>query len=283
MFFIARRFVAGLSKEEALGRAREIAQRGVLSTMDFLGEHVEDPGAAQSVAREYRELLEMIAALNGGEPHPTLSIKPTHLGLDIGDETAYQSMKSVLQAARRYDNFVRLDMEGSAYTERTIGLFNRLHKEFGDHAGIVIQAYLYRSADDIADLNATKARVRLCKGAYKESAGIAFKGKADVDQNYDLLCEALMKSGNCPAIATHDEIRIRNAIAYARKHGRDIKDFEFQMLLGVRTKLAMDLAKSGFRVRLYLPYGREWLSYFYRRIRERKENFLFAARNLFWR
>lgn len=280
MLFLAKRFVAGLTQDEALKRARELAGRGVYSTIDYLGEHITDPAAAQAVAVEYVHLLEKIEALNGEEPHPTLSIKPTHLGLDISEDEAWRNIRGILEAARSQRNFVQVDMEGSSYTERTLKLFGRLHKEFTGHVGAVIQAYLYRSAEDIADMCALKAGVRLCKGAYKEPASIAFQSKEDVNQNYDRLCEMLMKDGGYPAIATHDEIRIRNAIAFARKHGRSLKDFEFQMLLGVRSKLAWELAKSGYRVRLYLPYGREWLRYFYRRIRERKENLLFAARSL---
>ncbi|MBI2070366.1 MAG: proline dehydrogenase family protein [Elusimicrobia bacterium] len=279
MLFLANRFVAGETKREALARVREIQKLGLSTTLDFLGEHTKEPDAAAGVAREYSELLEEIG--NDGERACTISVKLTHLGLDISDELALKNMRMLLALAKQHGNFVRIDMEGSPYTERTLDIFETLRKEYGDHVGIVIQAYLYRSADDIGDLVVSKARVRLCKGAYKESPAIAFAAKNDVDANYDHCCEMLLKDGQSPAVATHDELRIRNAIAFARKYGKTPKDFEFQMLLGIRTKLAMELVKSGYRVRLYLPYGNEWFRYFYRRIRERKENFLFVAKNFF--
>lgn len=279
MLPLVKRFVAGLTQQEALERTRRIQELGLLTSLDYLGEHLRDPEAAEAVTEEYVTLLENIAR---DKDHPSyVSPKLTHLGLDISDQTALANMREILAVAKKHENFVRIDMEGSPYTERTLDIFRTLHAEFSDHVGIVIQAYLYRSTHDIEELAARGARVRLCKGAYKEPPNIAFRDKRGVDQNYDRLCEALMREGTYPAIATHDPQRIRNAIAYARKYGKSPRDFEFQMLLGITNKMAVDLAKSGWRVRIYLPYGRQWLGYFYRRLRERKENFFFVLNNLF--
>ncbi|MBI4369125.1 MAG: proline dehydrogenase family protein [Elusimicrobia bacterium] len=279
MSFLAKRFVAGETKEETLARARQIHPQGLLTTIDFLGEHTPDTGAAAAVTREYGELLDLIKQ---DPEHPsTLSIKPTHIGLDVSEETALNNYRRLLESAKTQNNFIRIDMEGSNYTDATLKIFHELNKEYGSHVGVVIQAYLYRSVDDLTEIIMAAGRVRLCKGAYKEPPMSAFPVKEDVNQNFDRLCEMLMKDGSDPAIATHDEIRIRNALAFARKYGRGIKDFEFQMLLGIKNKLAVDLAKSGYRVRLYLPYGKEWFGYFYRRLRERKENLFFVLKNLF--
>ena len=277
LYLLAKRFVAGEDVRAVLERAQALRGQGLLSTIDHLGEHIYDARQAQSVAKEYVDLLGQMDRA-GLDAH--LSVKPTHLGLDISQDEAYKNIRSVAAAASLAGHFVRLDMEGSSYTESTIALCGRLREEFPDHVGVVIQAYLYRSHEDVEDCVMDKTRVRLCKGAYKEPISIAFRSKEDVNANYDKLSEILMKHGSYPAFATHDEMRIRNIITYARLHGKSPKDFEFQMLLGVRTSLARELAKSGYNVRIYLPYGKEWFSYFYRRIRERKENFYFVLRNL---
>jgi len=278
LYLFARRFVAGETCHQALERAKSLTKQGFRVTLDCLGEHVKDLGATRQIVEEYNHLLEEIKK-EGMDA--TVSVKATHLGLDISEETALKNIGTVLTNAKKLKNFVRIDMEGSPYTEATLRIFYRLHKEFSEHVGLVIQAYLYRSEEDIEDLIMKKARARLCKGAYKEPSSIAFRTKEDVNANFDRLCELLIKHADYPAIATHDELRIRNAIAYARLHGRSPQDFEFQMLLGIRPGLARDLINSGYRVRLYLPYGREWFSYFYRRVRERKENLYFVLRNLF--
>lgn len=278
MLLFADRFVAGETKEEAVDRCAQFFREGFSYTLDFLGEHTRNEGAASAIAREYTELLNY---LNAHSLPCFLSVKLTHLGLDISEELALNNMRRILAVAKAFNGFVRIDMEGSSYTERALAVYKNLHKEYGSHAGIVIQAYLYRSAEDIEEINLLAGRVRLCKGAYKEPPVIAFTKKQDVDDNFDRLCEMLMQHGHYPAIATHDELRIRNAISYARQYGKNQNDFEFQMLLGVRERLARDLLKSGYRVRLYMPYGKEWLRYFYRRVRERKENFVFVLRSIF--
>jgi len=278
LYLLAKRFVAGENALEVLDRAKGLRAQGLLGTIDHLGEHVRDTEQARSVAKEYGDLLGQMDQI-GLDAH--LSVKPTHLGLDISAEEAYQNILSLARAAGRGGHFVRLDMEGSPYTESTLALCKKLRKEFPDRVGVVIQAYLYRSHEDIEDCVMDKTRVRLCKGAYKEPVSIAFRSKEDVNANYDKLSEMLIKHGSYPAFATHDEMRIRNIITYARIHGKAPQDFEFQMLLGVRTQLAHELVKSGYNVRIYLPYGKDWFSYFYRRIRERKENLYFVLRNLF--
>lgn len=278
LYLFAKRFVAGETSLQALERAKSLIKQGFRVTLDYLGEHVKDPPMARQVAQEYCHLLEEIKK-EGLDAN--ISVKATHLGLDISEEAVLKNLRTILANAKSLKNFVRMDMEGSSYTETTLRIFYQLHKEFSEHVGPVIQAYLYRSEEDIEDLIMKKARVRLCKGAYKEPSSIAFRTKEDVNANFDRLCELLIKHADYPAIATHDELRIRNAITYARLHGRSPRDFEFQMLLGIRPGLAQDLINSGYRVRLYLPYGREWFSYFYRRVRERKENLYFVLRNLF--
>lgn len=286
MIFLAKRFVAGVERAEALARSHEMLKSGFFTTIDHLGEHVREPETARAVTQEYVDLLgDIHAGLNGAVREfpeaSNISVKPTHLGLDIGEEEALNNLRRIIAAAKKFNGFVRLDMEGSAYTDATIRLKRKLKEEFGPHVGIVIQAYLYRSHDDIENLIHSQTRVRLCKGAYKESKTIALTDRVQVNGAYDQLAAKLLEHGKYPAFATHDEGRIKNIIEMSRKFGRSSRDFEFQMLLGVRETLARELLKSGFQVRLYLPYGKDWASYFYRRIRERKENALFVLRNLF--
>lgn len=287
MLFLAKRFVAGVTRQEALVRSHEALKSGFFTTIDHLGEHVTDPVEAQRVSREYLDIFaESQATLNGSAPAPgaiepvNISVKPTNIGLDISEEEALKNLRPIAASAKRLNNFVRLDMEGSRYTDATLRLTQKLQAEFGPCVGVVIQAYLYRSHDDIENLIHSKTRVRLCKGAYKEPKTISLADKEQVNAHYDKLCEFLLEHGNYPAIATHDEERIKKAISASRRFNKSPKDFEFQMLLGVRENLARELVKSGFRVRLYLPYGKDWAGYFYRRIRERKENLMFALSSI---
>lgn len=277
MLLFAKRFVAGETKQEAIARAVDLRKQGFRYTLDFLGEHVKSPVDAASVAQEYESLLACL--LERGMPL-SVSIKPTHLGLDIDEQTTLANMRRIVGMVGKHGGFVRIDMEGSPYTEPTLRVFKTLHQEFKEHVGIVIQAYLHRSGADIDEMNAIGASVRLCKGAYKEPASVAIASRVAVDANFDKLASKLLERGHHPAIATHDRARIDSALAAAQKHGKKSADFEFQMLLGVRAALGRELSAQGHHVRLYLPYGKQWLGYFYRRVRERKENMLFAVRSV---
>ncbi|MEK6544831.1 MAG: proline dehydrogenase family protein [Elusimicrobiota bacterium] len=277
MLLFAKRFVAGETKQEAIARASQLQKQGFRYTLDFLGEHIKSPVEAAAVAQEYESLL---ACLLERVMPLSVSVKLTHLGLDIDEQTTLANMRRLLSMTARHGGFVRVDMEGSIYTEATLRVFKALHREFAEHVGIVIQAYLHRSAADVDEMNALGASVRLCKGAYKEPATLAIASRVDIDANFDRLSNKLLERGRHPAIATHDRARIASALESAKRYGKKDSDFEFQMLLGVRGALSRELLAQGHRVRLYLPYGREWLGYFYRRVRERKENLLFAVRSV---
>ena len=269
---LARRFVAGETRGEALAVARRLRARRMMAAVDFLGENVAEPAQAEAVAAEYRGLLPELAAL--GEPY--VSIKLTHFGLDVDEELCFRLVQDVAAVASRHGAFVRIDMEGSAYTERTLRLFRRLHMEW-PNVGVVLQAYLRRTAEDVEEMIELRARVRLCKGAYDEPAEIAFPEKAEVDESYWRLMERLLSAGEYPALATHDDRLIRQAMAL----GRDPRTFELQMLYGIRTNLQRALAAKGYRVRVYVPYGTHWYAYFLRRLAERPANLAFFLRSLF--
>jgi proline dehydrogenase len=278
---LARRFVAGETAEEALAVAAALNKQGLLATLDQLGEHVATAEEAVEAADEYCRLVDQIAARGLAA---NVSIKPTHLGLalPVGPALATANLRRVLDRARPYNLFVRIDMEGSAVTQATLDLLWRLRGEGFGEVGPVIQAYLYRSAEDIARLCAEGVRVRLCKGAYREPATIAFPRKADVDANYERLMEYLLRRGRYPGLATHDERLIARARALAGREAIPPDRFEFQMLHGVRRGLQAELAGAGYNVRVYVPYGERWYPYFMRRLAERPANLLFLLRN-FWR
>jgi proline dehydrogenase len=278
---LARRFVAGETAEEALTVAAELNKHGLLATLDQLGEYVADADEAAEAAEEYCRLVAQITARGLAA---NVSIKPTHLGLALpgGADLAAKNFRRVLDRARPYKAFVRVDMEGSAVTQATLDLLWRLRGEGFTEVGPVIQAYLYRSAEDIARLCAEGVRVRLCKGAYQEPATIAFPRKADVDANYERLMEFLLRRGRYPGLATHDERLIARARSLAAREAIPPARFEFQMLYGVRRGLQADLARAGYNVRAYVPYGERWYPYFMRRLAERPANLFFLLRNL-WR
>ena len=278
---LAGRFVAGETAEEALTVAAALNRQGLMATLDQLGEHVATPDEAAEAADEYCRLVDQIAARGLAA---NVSIKPTHLGLALagGPDLAAANLRRLLERARPYNLFVRIDMEGSAVTQATLDLLWRLRGEGFGEVGPVIQAYLYRSAEDIARLCAEGVRVRLCKGAYQEPATIAFPRKADVDSNFERLMEYLLRRGHYPGLATHDERLITHARALAAREAILPERFEFQLLYGVRRGLQSDLARAGYNVRVYVPYGERWYPYFMRRLAERPANLLFLLRNL-WR
>ena len=277
---LASAFVAGETPDEAMKVVRRLNEKNITGTLDVLGENVTNREEADRAVQAYLDLLDTINEA-GVKSH--VSLKLTQMGLDIDDEYCYQNIIKIVGKAREYNNFVRIDMEGSDYTQRTLDIFYRLHKEFNDSVGIVIQAYLFRSEKDIEDLNKIKARVRLCKGAYKEPPTIAYKKMKDIRKNFIKLAEMLFSNGNYPAIATHDDYLIDWTKNFVKEKGISNDKFEFQMLYGIRTKTQERLAKEGYNIRIYIPFGTHWLPYFYRRLRERKENVWFVVKNLFKR
>lgn len=272
----ATRFVAGETAKAAFAITRELNAQGIMVSLDLLGENVEDPDEAHASCRAYIDLLRGIADAG---VDANISIKLTMLGLDIDRSMTHDHLVSILEAARETGNWVRIDMEGSAYTQDTLNLF---HEVFAAHrnVGIVIQSMLRRSAGDVERLIGVGARVRLVKGAYKEPAEIAFPEKRDVNGAFDRLAERLLLEGVYPAIATHDDARIDHALAFAAEHGVGPDTFELQMLYGIRRETQIALVEREYRMRVYVPYGERWLPYFYRRLRERKENVSFLLRNV---
>ncbi len=268
---LTRRFVAGNTLEEALEVCSKMNARGILTTLDPLGESVSARSEAAASRDHAMEALRQIAARR---LQSTVSVKLTQLGLDIDAEFCYENAKALACLARETGTRVEFDMETSAHTDRTLDIVRRLHAEFGC-VRAVIQAYLFRSEADIVALNAAGIPVRLCKGAYAEDEAVAFAEKAAVDDNYLKLTKLLLESGTYPAIATHDD----KMVAGARGASKD--SFEFQMLYGVRRDLQRRLLAEGYRIRLYVPYGEAWYPYFMRRLAERPANVLFLARNFF--
>jgi proline dehydrogenase len=272
----ANRFVAGEDKESAIAVVRELNGRGIAASLDLLGENVTERAAAEKARDDYRNLLRAIADAGVDS---NISIKLTMIGLDIEPVLARDHLVSILEAARDADNWVRIDMEGSRYTQLTLELFYEVWRSFRN-VGVVIQSMLRRSDADVDRLIAEGARVRLVKGAYKEPEQLAYEDKRDVNATFDRLAERLLKRGERPALATHDDERIEHAIAYARERGIDPDRFEFQMLYGVRRETQEAMTRRGYCMRVYVPYGEEWFPYFYRRLRERKENVSFVLRNV---
>ena len=271
------RFVAGESIDEAIAVCHDIAAQGLTITLDQLGENVHTQAEVDAATATYVAGLRRLRA-EGLEPN--VSVKLTMLGFDLGDDVARDAMASILETAREVAGFVRIDMEGSAYTERTMRVFFELHDQFPAEVGIVIQSYLHRAEVDVRDCIARNARVRLVKGAYAEPASVAFQGAAKVDASYVKLMKLLLDEGNFPALATHDPALIQQARDYVRQRDIPLDRFEFQMLYGVRRDEQQRLAGEGYGMRVYVPYGTEWYPYFSRRIAERPSNALFVLRQL---
>ena len=274
---MARRFVAGETLDEALAAARACNNAGMLVSLDYLGENCSTTADAQRARDAYLGVFERI---DQEKIHANVSCKLTQLGLDLNNEFCEGLVLSIAERAAAYDNFLRIDMEGSVYTQRTIELVKRVRSNT-PAVGAVIQSYLYRSETDIQDLLAYGCRIRLCKGAYKESHEVAYPHKKDVDFNYVRLMKILLPSGFYHGIATHDTRMIGETIRWAAARQISKDDFEFQMLYGVRTDLQRMLVKDGYRVRVYIPYGNDWFPYFMRRLAERPANLAFLVRNFF--
>lgn len=276
---LSARFVAGMEIEDALRVAESVNAQGIHVTLDSLGESVTSAEEAQRAAAIYHDLLDAIAAR---KLDANISVKLTQMGLALDPALAESIAMSLAEHARATGNFLRIDMEDSTLTQVTLDIVRRLHArpDLSGAIGIVIQAYLYRSENDIEQLIADGIRVRLCKGAYKEPAEVAFPRKADVDSNYVRLSCMLLKSDTYHGLATHDESMIAEARSFAAQHGIGPERFEFQMLYGVRRDLQRQLVAEGYNVRVYIPFGREWYPYFMRRLAERPANVLFLAKNM---
>ena len=275
----ARRFVAGETLDDALTAVRALNARGISASLDELGESVTNEREARAVRDSYLNILDQLA---GSRLDANVSVKLTALGLDVSEELCVTHMHDLLERARSYRTFVRIDMESGAYTERTLRLFEeRFFPSFREHVGIVLQSYLYRTWADTERALELKCRVRLCKGAYKEPPELAFPDKKDVDENYVRVMQLLLSSGTYHGIATHDPKMIDATIDYAQKQGIGKEAFEFQMLFGIRRDLQRQLAKDGYNMRVYVPYGKHWYPYFMRRLAERPANIWFVLKNFF--
>ena len=276
---MSRRFVAGETLDEAIAVARKCNDLGMLASLDYLGENVSTTTDAQRARDAYLEIFDRIAQ---EKLDANVSCKLTQMGLDLSADFCEGLVLSVVERAAGYGNFLRVDMEGSVYTQRTVDLVKRIRAR-NTAVGTVIQSYLYRSESDIRDLLAYGCRIRLCKGAYKESVDVAFERKQDVDGNYVRLMQMLLPSGVYHGIATHDPRMIGETIRWAAAKQIPKDYFEFQMLYGIRTDLQRRLVNGGYRVRIYIPYGRDWFPYFMRRLAERPANLGFLLRNFFRR
>ena len=276
---LAQRFIAGEQLDDALRAVRQLNVEGFTVTLDYLGESVHEAATAEEAYKVYLDILDRLAA---DRLSSHVSVKLTQLGLAIDEAMACRHLKSICERAARYHNFVRVDMEGSAFTEMTLRVFRAVDAP-RDVLGIAIQSYLYRSEQDVDELVSCGARIRLVKGAYKEPPELAFPRKADVDRNFMTLTEKLLFSGLYHGIATHDDRLIAFTQEYARVHGLGASRFEFQLLYGIRRQLQRDLLRQGWGVRVYVPFGRQWYAYFMRRLAERPANLLFLLRNLFRR
>jgi proline dehydrogenase len=273
---VTQRFVAGEDIATAVEAIKQLNSKHITATFDHLGESISSEAETLAEVREYEKLIDSIVS---NSLDSNVSVKLTQLGLDIDNELCYRNTRAIVEAAHRQQNFVRIDMEDSPKTDATFDIFNRLRGEF-ENVGIVVQAYLYRTEKDIEDLLKINARIRLCKGAYKEPESVAFPDKADVDRNYIKLMKMLLPSGIYHGIATHDPNMIEATKLFAREAGISADKFEFQMLYGIRRDLQESLVKEGWRVRVYVPYGEFWYPYFMRRLAERPANIWFVMKNM---
>ena len=273
----ARRFVAGETVEEAIAVIRAIEARGLLHTLDMLGESVTSSADAITATQGYVDVMRNLVAAGVGR---NLSLKLTHIGLGIDRATCIDNLRRILEPAQRDAFFVRIDMEGSARTDATLDIFETMWGLGYHNIGAVVQSYLHRSEQDLYRLNRLGARIRLVKGAYQEPKAIAFQRKSDIDAAFGRLMQMLLTDANYPAIATHDPAMIDATVRFARQHGIAANRYEFQMLYGVRRDLQSRLVAEGHPFRVYVPFGRDWFPYFMRRLGERPANVLFVVRAL---
>jgi proline dehydrogenase len=274
----ASRFVAGETVDSGVAALKELNAARITASLDLLGESVGSAPEARAARDTYLQTLDRVQAAGA---QANVSVKLTQMGLDLDEALCLENVGAILERARRHGSFVRIDMEGSAYTETTLRLFTEsLYPKFGDTVGVVLQSYLRRTAADVDAMIALGARVRLCKGAYKEPATVAFPDKTDVDRNYVACMERLLDRGCYPGLATHDERIIARALAFVKEKGIPVERFEFQMLYGVRRDLQQALRRDGFNVRVYVPFGTHWYPYLMRRLAERPANIAFIVGNV---
>lgn len=274
----ALRFVAGETLDQAVKAIRALNAKGIKATFDHLGENITTAAEARAAADAYIDVLNKIQST---KIDSNVSLKLTQMGLDVDEDLCFDNVARICARANDLDTFVRLDMESTAYTDRTLEMFRKLwHKSGYKNVGVVLQAYLYRTEEDVREMNRLGARVRLCKGAYNEAADVAFPKKSDVDRNYAKLAALLLREGNYPGMATHDARLIEFIKRYAAKKSIGTEKYEFQMLYGVRRELQVELVQQGYNMRVYVPYGQEWYPYFMRRLAERPANVVFLVGNL---
>jgi proline dehydrogenase len=275
---MANRFVAGETLESALSAVSRLNARGITASLDLLGESVHNEAEARAAGQAYVNMLDRIYERKADA---NVSVKLTAMGLDVSEDLCVSIMHKILQRAREYRTFVRIDMESSEYTQRTLDLFEqRRYPAYRENVGVVLQSYLYRTFADVEHTNLLKARVRICKGAYKEPETVAYPDKKDVDTSYLRCMHALMQHGNYPGIATHDEAIIKEAKRFAKENQIAPNRFEFQMLYGVRRDLQDQLVREGYRMRVYVPFGTQWYPYLMRRLAERPANIAFLTGNV---
>ncbi len=275
----ARRFVAGDTLDQAIKAVSHLNQQGICSTLDLLGESVANEAAARAAADAVVAILDGIKQ-SGVDSN--VSVKLTQMGLDVSYDLALDNMRRIVGRAKEHGNFVRVDMEDSAHVDITLKLFKQLRSEF-DNTGIVFQSYLYRTEQDIKDLGDISYNIRFVKGAYSELASVAYPRKSDVDDNYNRLVQMHLAAGRYAAVATHDDAIIEKTIRYVKEHNVPKDQFEFQMLYGIRAERQRELAKLGYKMRIYVPFGLEWYPYFTRRLAERPANVFFVIKNFFSR
>ena len=275
---LTTRFIAGENIDQAVNAIRNLNTDGCSASFDHLNESVANVGETEAEVREY---LNVLARIDATGIESNVSIKLTQFGLEIDPELAYRNARRIVADAAGRGNFVRVDMEGSSVTQPTIDIFKRLRAEFGlNDVGIVVQSYLYRTMDDVRDLLKIPARIRICKGAYNEPPQVAYPNKQDTDDNYVRVMQLLLASGIYHGIATHDPKMIDATLNFAQREGITKDAFEFQMLYGIRRDLQDQLARDGYRMRVYVPYGKHWYPYFMRRLAERPANIWFVLKNL---
>jgi proline dehydrogenase len=274
----AARFVAGETLDSALEAVKKLNAKGITASLDLLGESVRNEKEARESARQYIRILDRIKK---SRLDANVSVKLTAMGLDVGEDLCIANMQNILERAREHETFVRIDMEGSDYTQTTLDIFyHRLFPSYRGNVGIVLQSYLYRAFQDVQEANVAGARVRLCKGAYQEPESVAYAEKKNVDDSYLRCMRELLLNGHYPGIATHDERMVRETKRFARENDVAPDRFEFQMLYGVRRDLQEKLVREGFRIRVYVPFGTQWYPYIMRRLAERPANVAFITGNV---
>jgi proline dehydrogenase len=275
--FGATRFVSGETLESAIEVSKKLNAKNIQTTLDHLGEFVLTKEEALDATND---CINTLKAIHEHQINSNLSLKLTQIGLDLSEELCLENMKKILEIAKETTNFVRIDMEDYSRNEKTLRIFKELKKEYTDHVGVVIQAYLYKSIDDVKNLGEMKSNLRLCKGAYKESETVAFREKKEVDTQYLNMIKTHLKNGHYAGIATHDKEIIKKVIEFVKEENIPTSQFEFQMLYGIQNDLLESLAKQGYRTRIYLPYGTDWYGYFMRRLAERPANVWFVLKNM---